>query len=146
MSHYVTIKDQLKADIRAAIGASADVQFGRPRRKQTTYPHANVQTRRMREAGIRDGQEKFQVVIVVRLAIPATYSEDGGEVHAMASADTLIDLLAPYDLAAVPAVAGAYAGVGFLRKVIEVAYEPSEDEDTWVGYRLLFECTTTFYQ
>ena len=47
-SYYNILRAQLITDIRAVLGPTAVVCFGRPRREIKTYPHAVVKTRRQR--------------------------------------------------------------------------------------------------
>lgn len=148
-AHYATLKAQLKADLYTALGATAVLVFGRPRRAIETYPNARILTRIPREfQGVRSVQENYAFDIEVRLDLPSegAYPEDGSEELTMAAADTLLDLLAPFDTASMPTPAGPYAGVGTYRRVSEVRSLDTRDEDGYIGYRMTFECFCTVNQ
>ncbi len=146
-SYYNILRAQLITDIRAVLGPTAVVCFGRPRREIKTYPHAVVKTRRQRpKEGPRRIGEGFEFAIVVKLGMPTPYPEDGGEVAAMASFDDLTMILAPNSLTEVPDNPPLYAGYGNPREVIEMEYVESEDPNLWIGYKLKFQTRTTVYQ
>lgn len=147
--HYATLKAQLLADLQTALGSTAVIVFGRPRRPIEVYPNARVLTRCTRDfQGVRSVQEDYSFEIEVRIAVPTegAYPEDGSEGLTMAAADTLLDLLAPYDTVSMPTPAGPYAGVGTYRRVSEVRNLDTQDDDGYIGYRLTFACFCTVNQ
>lgn len=148
-AHFSTLKEQLKADLQSVLGSSAVIVFGRPRRPIDTYPHAKVISSIARDFQVvRSVQEDYSFEIEVRLAVPTegAYPEDGTEGLTMASAESLIALLAPMSIDTMPTPAGPYAGVGTYRRVSAVRSLDTHDEDGYIGYRLTFACFCTVNQ
>lgn len=147
-SHYLTVRDQLVADIRSALGdPGAEVHFGPPRREIRSVPYAVVNTKRTREfSGARVVTESFEFEIALRLAVPDPYPEYGVEQTLMVAADSLIALLAPSSTTGVPASAGSYASVSNQREVTGVLVPDADDSDGFVEVQVTFLLETTVYQ
>lgn len=146
--HYHALKSQIIEDVRTALeNAEAEVVFGSPRREITSYPHAVVRSECFREFDTaRSVRESYTFTIELRLEVPVPYPDEGHETLLMERADALILILAPHSATAVPTPAGAYAGVGYSRRVLSVVPIPTDDSDGYVAVQVAFAVDTTVYQ
>lgn len=152
LTHYNTLKDQLRTDTADVLGVAGDkVYFGSQRNEISQYPHAVVELqpvdRTAEDGGARGRLILWDFSITLRFSknsMPGSY--DSEEEFKVAKADALIQKLAPFDESTVPAPSGPYAGVGMLPQVYQVIPGRETIEDNFLEVILLFRCVSGVYQ